>query len=1450
MIIVKKKEDIQDWLIGKIVKLTQLKEHEISVEDSFAKFGIDSANAIALTKELEYFLDVQLSPTLIWNYPSIDALSAYLSQTAKADEKSCQPNDSCSCEQEQKGYAIVGVGCHFPNAGSPEEFWNLLINGKEGISSRSFGEKEISGGYIRSAEMFDNEFFNISPREAKLMDPQHRLLLKTTWKAIEDAGIDVKSIDGGNVGVYIGISSNEYSNIAKCVSENDLFHAVTGNSYAIAANRLSYYYNLRGPSVSIDTACSSSLVAVHMACKALKDGDCKLAIVGGVNLIINSEVTSAFQKAGMLSPDGRCKTFDSSADGYVRGEGVGVILIKSLQDAISENNSVYAVILGSAINQDGRTNGITAPNKDAQIDVIRRALINAETTPDSIQYVEAHGTGTSLGDPIEAQALGESIGVYKDKSDKLRIGSVKTNIGHLEAAAGIAGIIKLALALKNHTLVKNLHYKSINPLIPLDDYRLCVQENTEEWLPNNNGTRVAGISSFGFGGTNAHIILADMPRISASDHLPPENNEKYYIFPLSGHTQKSLMQQIRSVGLLLKENPDISMHMLSNGLGVHHSHFKRRIAVVQNSKDQLIKAIENASSGVSREDLFTHNITDSYTPKIAFVFSGQGPGTLSWRKELFENEAFMSKLIECDELYMRLGNWSIVDVLQYHESESIFEKTSVSQPVIFAIQISLAHLLHTWGIVPVAVVGHSLGEIACACFSGRISLGDAIKIVYNRSNIMEGLYNKGKMCSILASVDEVGEAILKQGLETAVKIATINSENNVIVSGTAEGVEKIKSALEASGIICKLLGVKYPFHSFDAKNLSAQLKESLRGIRLMPPKIASYSTMTGEESNLWTFTADYWSQQIYEPVKFSQATRNLLSIGVSYFLEISPSPLLLSNILYTVQSQNRTAVVRPILKKNQNQEKCLLEVAADLYANGKDIVWNRTQEANSPYCKVPYQGWEERIIWLDQNRMAGQGEQKTPIALNELRPTEIEADPLSTPSSYDETLGDSPFLLHRDLPGADKHSAILSYLKNQIAEELLIDDDAIDLDRSLAEYGIDSIMAVSLKMRIDATFRINFPIKDIMSGVSLNGIVETIITTIASNQNNFDMNTHSQTANEEPGAASSKSKNEKYTVEQLLGDSRERYFGHGHRGTRYEVSDTYWDHDRLCMHAKVVQTVSWSSKSDVQMNRHLSTIDGLILAAKAVEAYIIESQSSIVKNIKCLMLTQFEIKAGISATEDLEKVLISVQQLGVLDAGDKLAATVFVGTLKVTLEFSEIIPEKRQQPNSGSAETLEYIDSHLRFHAQDIVNIEIDTEKHMTSCDIVNLDTMPDQRYSSIQCAHQDKVSLIEWVISLSQLAQILAYSHDDIDRSQSENFWMRSIKGVYNGNSAYLLGDKVSFVGRIRRSELLPIGDHLWRSFVMEGSDVADSIQFVAQVAHRLPEINEEQKHLMNSFS
>jgi len=632
-------EAIQTWLRSQIAELLEVRPDEIDVHEQFASYGFSSRDAVTLSGDLETWLDRPLSATLAFEYPTIDSLARFLA--GGADVSAAGLPDAIGAGAVADSVAIVGIGCRIPGARSPEAFWQLLRDGVDAISEipsdrwdwRDFYDPDPTapgkmnsrwGGFLEQVGGFDPGFFGIAPREAVRMDPQQRLLLEVAWEGLEDAGLAPDRLADSRTGVFIGISSSDYGQ--RQFSDTNLSdaYAGTGNALSIAANRLSYFFGLRGPSLAVDTACSSSLVAVHLACQSLQSGESTLALAGGVNLILSPAITINFTKAGFMAPDGRCKAFDAGANGYVRSEGAGVVVLKPLSRALSDGDRIYAVIRGSAINQDGRTNGLTAPSRRAQEDVLRDAYRRAGVSPGRIQYVEAHGTGTILGDPIEAKALGTVLAEERPPSRPCAVGSVKTNVGHLEAAAGIAGLIKVALSLKHRAIPPSLHFHEPNPHIPFDELPLRVQQKLAPW-PDSPDPALAGVSSFGFGGTNAHVVLEEPPATLIPVDEEPKS-ARVNLLPISARGPGALRDLVRSYRDWLAADPPAGGADPRNvcySAALRRAHHTHRLAVMGHGPTELV---EHRPSLVGIDSVNIDDLADQTRPAHTHLLERQNPG--------------------------------------------------------------------------------------------------------------------------------------------------------------------------------------------------------------------------------------------------------------------------------------------------------------------------------------------------------------------------------------------------------------------------------------------------------------------------------------------------------------------------------------------------------------------------------------------------------------------------------------------------------------------------------------------------------------------------------------------------------------------------------------------------------------------------------------------------------
>ena len=972
-------KEIQSWLISHIAKLLDVAPATIDIRETFSNYGFSSLDVVSLSGDLEDLLGRRLSPTLAYDYPSILALSDYLAGNAQ-NKKNFSKLESLNSAAAEP-IAIIGIACRFPGAADPDSFWQLLRDGLDMIrevpadrwEKNAFYDpdpaapgKSVSywGGFLDSIDQFDPFFFGISPIEAKQMDPQQRLLLELSYEAFDDAGKIKEYVSGTKTGVFIGISSNEYSQLQFGDPSTIASHSGTGSALSIAANRISYFFNLHGPSMAIDTACSSSLAAVHSACQSIRNGECEMALAGGVNVILSPANSIAFTKAGVLAPDGRCKTFDALANGYVRGEGGGVIVLKALSSALADGDHVHAVILGSAIQQDGRTNGLMAPSSEGQETMLRAAYKSAGISPADVQYIETHGTGTLLGDSMEAKALGAVIGV--DKLNRpCAIGSVKTNIGHLEAAAGIAGLIKVILSLQHRTIPPSLHYHSPNPHIAFDELKLKVNKELTEW-PSGENAALAGVSSFGFGGTNVHMIIREAPQKKQKEEKKRKHSTvaDFHLLPLSANSPSALHSLARAFRKLLAPGSSFAASDICHSASRRRSQFDYRLAVVGSSNEELISGLQAFENGEPHPNLFYAGDIAPRPRRLAFVFSGQGGQWLGMCRQLLKQEPVFNKSIEqIDDVIQHKFGWSLIGELCAEKSVSRLNEIDVVQPALFAMQVALAQLWQSWGINPDAVVGHSMGEVAAAHVAGVLSLEDAIQVVCRRSQILTQLSRQGCMMLTELSPDQATELINGYGDDIA--LAVINSPTSTVLSGNPVAMKKLRNSLERQNLFCKMVNVDVASHSAQIDSLRSELQEALKGLKSYPPNLPIYSTLTGTLATNLRFNADYWIDNLRKPVLLSDAIGTALEDEHSIFIEIGPHPVLLSAIQQTAQSLNRQVKLLPSLRREEPHSKILLAALGTLYAEGFSIDWIKFCPPNIQYVPLPVITWQRQRYWLD-----------------------------------------------------------------------------------------------------------------------------------------------------------------------------------------------------------------------------------------------------------------------------------------------------------------------------------------------------------------------------------------------------------------------------------------------------------------------------------------------------
>ena len=950
---------IQTWLSEKLASLLEIDPRDTDIDRPFIDCGLDSLKAASLIQDLGTALGRQLSPTLIWDCPTIAALSDRIAGT---DDRQRSRSGGKSQKSETEPIAIVGIACRFPGSKDVKAFWQLLASEVDAVTEVPTNRWNIDefydpdpiapgkmntrwGGFLEKIDQFDPEFFGISPREAALMDPQQRLMLKLTWEALEDAGLPAETLRGSRTGVFVGAMWGDYGFLERR-SGAIAQHTATGQDLSIIANRISYTFGFTGPSLTVNTACSSSLVAIHLACQSLRCSESTLAIAGGVNLIVSPDSTVTMSKFGGLSADGRCKAFDASANGYVRGEGAGAIALKPLSLALAAGDPIYCIIKGSAVNNDGFSNGLSAPNPQAQEALLREVYAQSGINPNRVHYVETHGTGTKLGDPIEAKALATVLSSDRAVDRPLIIGSVKTNIGHLEAAAGIAGTIKVACAIARQQLPASLHFHEPNPLIPFEEWRLQVQKSLTSW-PYKNEPALAGVSSFGFGGTNCHVVLEEWV------------NKISYLLPLAAKTEESLRSLARIFlgKLQVSELSLAKIHAEFVGERQVNISDNYRLGMVVNSREGTKEFLENYLQGKTSSSCITSSelnrdgqITEKFSqskPRIVFVFPGQGSQWFGMGRKLLEQEpVFRASLEQFDRELQHYANWSLLEELTvFSEARSRLSEIEVMWPALLAIEIGLAALWRSWGIEPDVVVGHSIGEVAAACVAGILSLSDAVRIIYHQSCSVSKISDRGGMALVGMSWDAAREAIA--GWENSLCLAINSSPDSTVLSGNKAALEAILNDLHSRHISGCLVKTNVAVHSPQIEPLQAELLAALEGIKPRRASVPIVSTLTGTPLDYRQFDAAYWAKNLREPVLFSQATAHLLASGCHTFLELSPHPILIPAIKQSLKKHQISAVLLESLRRGKDDRSVILQSLNHLYLLGKSIRWEKVNNFTS-----------------------------------------------------------------------------------------------------------------------------------------------------------------------------------------------------------------------------------------------------------------------------------------------------------------------------------------------------------------------------------------------------------------------------------------------------------------------------------------------------------------------
>ncbi|HEV2343872.1 MAG TPA: SDR family NAD(P)-dependent oxidoreductase [Actinocrinis sp.] len=879
--------------------------------------------------------------------------------------------------------AIVGLACRFPGgADSPEGLWRLVAEGRDAVSGfpvdrgwdldglfdpdpdRPGTSYVRAGGFLHDAAQFDAGLFGISPREALAMDPRQRLVLETCWELFEKGGIAPEALKGSRTGVFIGAGPSDYVTGLREVPEAVEGYAVTGSTGSVLSGRVAYVFGLEGPAVTIDTACSSSLVALHLAGQALRAGECSLAVAGGVSVMSSPKGFVEFSRQRALAEDGRCKPFSAAASGMSMAEGIGLLLVERLSDARRNGHRVWAVVRGSALNQDGASSGLTAPNGPSQQRVIRAALASAGVSANDIDVVEAHGTGTVLGDPIEAQALLATYGRGRPAGRPILLGSVKSNIGHTQAAAGAAGVIKMVLALQHAVVPATLHVGEPSPHIDWSSGAVRLALEAAPW-PQREGPRRAAVSSFGISGTNGHVILEQAPE----DETPEPGDDMHPIatptvpWLISGRGEEGLRGQAERLRDFVAADDRLGVAEVARSLASGRAGLSHRAVVLGSDRERLLAGL----GAVLREETASGVVQGQTLPQaseVVFVFPGQGGQWAGMGLELLDSAAaFRERMEECDQALTPLTGWSVLDVLRGKAGTPGLERVDVVQPALFAVMVSLAALWRSVGVTPAAVVGHSQGEIAAACVAGALSLPDAARAVALRSRAIVELSGLGAMISVALGRTDMQRQLSPWG--ERLQIAAVNGPSSVVVSGDPDAVKELAAWCEAAEVRARILPVDYASHSSQVEQIRGRLRRALSGITPRQADIPFYSAVTGGQADTTTLDEGYWYRNLRQPVEFEAAIRVLLEGGHGMFLEASPHPVLTVAIEETIDAVGAHAAAIGSLRRDQGGADQFLASMAQAHVHGVNVDWSAVLPGRGAAVLLPTYAFQRRRYWLE-----------------------------------------------------------------------------------------------------------------------------------------------------------------------------------------------------------------------------------------------------------------------------------------------------------------------------------------------------------------------------------------------------------------------------------------------------------------------------------------------------
>ncbi|HLK62418.1 MAG TPA: amino acid adenylation domain-containing protein [Bryobacteraceae bacterium] len=1059
----KSRQELAQWLREETAQVLGLGATLPECDRGFFELGMDSLLTVEFRTRLERALERPLPVTLVFDHPTIADLVNYLAGD-EAPSIAAVPASSTG-----DPIAIIGMSCRLPGAADPEAFWRLLRDGVDAVTEvpperwnlEQYYDADPEapgkmysrhGGFLDAIDRFDAAFFRISPREASSLDPQQRVLLEVAWHAIEDAGIAPDRLRGSNSGVFVGVTTNDYARLQMNGGADRLdAYFFTGNPLNTVAGRISYVLGWNGPSMAIDTACSSSLAAIHAACQSLRNGECELALAGGVNLILSPENTVAVCRTRALAPDGRCKTFDAAADGFVRSEGCGVVVLKPLAAAQRDGDRILALVRGSATNHDGASSGFTAPNGRAQEAVIRKAL--GSLPPGAVDYVEAHGTGTALGDPIEMQALSVVYGEGRAPDRKLLVGSVKTNIGHTESAAGVAGVIKTVLALRNSELPAHLHFRTPSPLIAWDKLAVQVSDKPTPW-PANGRKRIAGVSAFGASGTNVHLVLEEAP-------VQPES-------PAMAVGPQALVISAKSEEALRELASRYAEAIGNSGAGLAdicfsaatgRSHFASRLGVRAESAQEAVAKLKAAAEGRSERGVFRLTGRSS-EPRIAFLFTGQGSQYAEMGRELYHAEpVFRSTLDRCAQILAGELERPLLDVMFAGPSDDhSLDQTAYCQPALLALEVALGDLLASWGIRPAAVMGHSLGEYTAACVAGALTLDDALLLTAARARLMQSLPRNGAMAAAFAD-----EATIRRGIAAfggLLSIAAVNGPRNIVISGDAVALQRVLEQLRETGVESRPLTVSHAFHSPLIEPMLDDFERIASKVSSSKPTIPLYSNLTAEPVTAPP-NAAYWRRHCRDAVRFSDSVAKLADSGFNVLFELGPKPVL-SAMARNCLPPDARVLIAPVLDQRTPRET-LLDAVLQAYVRGVNVDWSAFYRHTSHRrVALPSYPFQRQRFWFQEDRTAMPSEVVTNVQ---------ESDHSRQPE-------------------------ILAGLQSQIARLLHVDAADVDVRLPFLEMGADSLVMVEAVRQIESQYGLKVAIRRFFEDLST---VEALASHVAAN---------------------------------------------------------------------------------------------------------------------------------------------------------------------------------------------------------------------------------------------------------------------------------------------------------------------------------------------------------------